>query len=69
MNKLSFKKPTPKKSQQNPTTKQASPNFLKKNKKSMLPIYGVESIGTDNKSTTILIKLETFEQSDQEKNL
>lgn len=33
----------------------------------MLPTYRVESIGTDNNSTTILIKLETFEQCDQEK--
>lgn len=35
----------------------------------MLPTYRVESIWTDNKSTTILIKLKTFEQFDQEKNL
>lgn len=35
----------------------------------MLPTYRVESIGTDNKSATILIKLEIFEQSDQEKKL
>lgn len=35
----------------------------------MLPTYRVESIWTDNKSTAILINLETFEQSDQEKNL
>lgn len=35
----------------------------------MLPTYRVESIGTENKSTTILIKFETFEQFDQGKNL